>query len=408
MKPYILLLFLTFSSLPQTGFSKDSTSTVETKNTRTFTVPKLTPKAYASLLTIGPGNEIYQIFGHTAIRIVDSTYGWDLVYNYGAFDFAEPNFALKFVRGKLMYFLWVDEYSSIQQQYIDENRWIKEQKLELDPVRLQELFELLTMNAREEYKYYQYDFLQNNCSTKPRDIIIHVVGEGIKYQPNKDDNSTYRELIDRYVKNEWLDFGIDLLLGARVDRKAGFGRTFLPIELMELFDGATKGKSKLINGNETILDKVPDTISYSWLTPGLIFWGLFFIVLFLQLKRKTLQNWKVFPAIYFTLLGLIGWILVFMWFFTDHTATKMNLNILWAMPLNLPLAFFVFKDPIPAWFRVYLKAYRILLIVLLIGWWANPQQYHKAVIPLILTGIILTSRFLPIPTTKEFKSRWFG
>lgn len=407
MSRYVILLLLTAGLGMMPAMAQDSLQAEQPA--RSFSVPKLSGQAYISLLTIEPGEVIYQIFGHTAIRVVDTSYNWDLVYNYGAFDFAEPNFALKFIRGKLMYFLWVEDYRRVVGQYAGDNRWIREQKLRLDSAQRQQLFELLTVNAREEYKFYQYDFLFNNCSTKPRDILLHAFGKDRVVLPrDADDNSTLRELIDRYVFNEWVDFGIDLLLGAKVDRPAGSDRTFLPEELMGMFDQARIGDEKLVTGNEQILDTIPQHHSRFWITPGMVFWLIFFIVLYLQLKRRSLRNWKVFPFIYFSLLGLIGWLLVFMWFFTDHAATKYNFNILWAMPLNLPLAFYIFREPVPHWFRLYLKTYRVILILLLVLWWANPQQFHSATVPLILTGIILVSRFLPIPTKASFTERWFG
>jgi hypothetical protein len=78
------------------------------------------------------------------------------------------------------------------------------------------------------------------------------------------------------------------------------------------------------------------------------------------------------------------------------------------MPLNMPVVLLLLKKQPPGWVLMYVKTYRIILIALLVGWWANPQTYHAAVIPLILIGILFTSIFLPIPTTEDFKRRWFG
>jgi hypothetical protein len=375
---------------------------------RDLKVPALTERSKASLLTVGrAGEEIYQNFGHTAIRIKDSILGWDLVYNYGTFNYGEPGFLMKFIRCKLMYYESIDNYADFEEMYRDENRWIREQPLNLTQAERQLLFERLTINAREENKYYKYDFLFDNCSTRPRDILLSLY-KTKHFKSDPDDHATFRQLIDRNVKDEWLDLGMDLLIGIPTDKKAGFGRTFLPLELMDLCDSAIVDGKPMVSGNSIILDVVPEDKSMSPLTPGLVFWILFFIILLVQVKTSLFSRFKILPVIYFTLLGIFGWLFLFMWFGTDHTSTKWNLNILWAMPLNVPVLFFVLKKKISKWVELYVKIYRVLLITLLIGWWANPQTYHAAVIPLILIDILFTSLFLPVPTTEDFKRRWFG
>jgi hypothetical protein len=144
------------------------------------------------------------------------------------------------------------------------------------------------------------------------------------------------------------------------------------------------------------------------MTPGVVFWLLFIVLFLLQVKFSVFTKYKFIPIIYFTILGLLGWLLVFMWFGTDHLSTKWNLNILWTMPLSFPFFLFAFKKEIPKLLFGFIKFYRVLLIILLIGWSLNPQTYHAAVIPLILIGILFTSTLLPIPQKNDFKKRWFG
>lgn len=375
---------------------------------REVTVPNLTPSSKISLLTVGRADrEIYQNFGHTAIRVRDSILGWDLVYNYGTFNFGEPGFLMKFIRGKLLYYESIDNYPDFQQMYIDENRWIREQELNLTLEQRQLLFERLTVNAREENKYYKYDFLFDNCSTRPRNILLSLF-KTKKFAKDEDDNASYRQLIDRNVPNEWLDLGMDLLIGIPTDKKANYGRTFLPYELMQLCDSAIVDGKPLVSNNKLILDTVPEYTSRNWITPGLVFWILFVVILILQVKFSLFARFKFIPVIYFTILGLFGWLFLFMWFCTDHLSTKWNLNILWAMPLNIPFFLFALKKELPKLVLAFIKIYRVILITLLIGWWANPQTYHAAVIPLILIGILFSSIFLPVPTKEDFKKRLFS
>lgn len=371
-------------------------------------VPELTQSAKISLLTVGRADEeLWQNFGHTAIRIKDSILGWDLVYNYGTFNFNDDAFLIKFIKRKLLYYESVDNFPEFEQMYREENRWIREQQLNLTQEQKQQLFEKLTINAREENKYYIYDFLFDNCSTRPRDIILSLF-KNKTFAKDADDESTFRQLIDRNVPNEWLDLGMDLLIGVPTDKKSGFDRTFLPYELMQLYDNTKIEGKPLVSSNELILDVVPEYHVKNRMTPGLIFWLLFFIILLLQVKLSFFSRFKIIPVLYFMILGLFGWLFVFMWFFTDHLCTKWNLNVLWAMPFNIPFFFFVFKKQIPKITLTFIKIYRILLIVLLIGWWVNPQTYHVSVIPLILIGILFTSIFLPVPTKEDFKKRLFG
>ncbi|QQR98261.1 MAG: DUF4105 domain-containing protein [Sphingobacteriales bacterium] len=366
---------------------------------RIFEVPKLSNQAQVSLLTIGLGTETYQLFGHTAIRVKDNKLGWDFVYNYGTFDFSDPDFLIKFIKGKLLYYESIDTYSEFVQGYREQNRSIHEQVLDLDSIQKQKAFEFLTINARDENKYYKYDFLFDNCATRPRDILLKVVyKQQVKFEDDVDDKSTYRALIDRHNTNEWLDFGMDLLIGLPTDTESGFGRTFIPYELMQLIDGATLNGKKIVKQTNEILDTVPEYKKVSWITPSLIFWLLFIILLILS--TKTQFNLKPIGIIYFSILGLLGWLLIFMWFGTDHLSTKWNLNILWTMPLNLPLALLLIKKEKSKFVLNYIKFYRILLILLLVFWFINPQQYHIAVLPLIFIGILLASKFIPVPIRK--------
>ncbi len=397
-QPYRYGLVLTLFLISSLLFGKE----------RELKVPYLSSFSKISLLTVGRADhEVYQNFGHTAIRVKDSILGWDLVYNYGTFNFGEPDFLKKFIKGKLMYYESIDIFSDFVQMYRDENRWIQEQELNLSLSQRQLLFERLTINAREENKYYKYDFLFDNCSTRPRNILLSLF-KTKQFKQDKDDDATFRYLIDRNVTNEWLDLGMDLLIGIPTDIKSNFGRTFLPDELMQLCDSAIVDGKPLVISNKIILNSVPEYMPKDWVSPGLVFWMLFFIILLAQVKLTLFSRYKIIPVLFFCILGLLGWLFLFMWFCTDHLSTKWNLNVLWALPINIPFFLFAFKKELPRFLLIYVKIYRIILLSLLIGWWVNPQTFHSSVIPLILIGILFTSLFLPVPTKEDFKKRLFG
>ncbi len=128
---------------------------------------KLSDQAEISVVTCGPFHgEVYSAFGHSAFRVSDPTQGIDAIYNYGVFDYDQPNFYLNFALGKNKYMLGVQDYKRFRDVYIYYNRFIHEQSLDLNNFQKQKLFSYLEWNARPENQYYYYDYFYNNCATK--------------------------------------------------------------------------------------------------------------------------------------------------------------------------------------------------------------------------------------------------
>lgn len=351
-----------------------------------------------SLLTCGTGTaEVYQAYGHTGVRVVNYTRNTDIVYNYGMFDFYEDNFLWKFVRGKLLYFVATEPFENFMLEYHYFGRSVREQILDLNPKQKSELVTNLQNNALPENRYYLYDFIYNNCSTQPRDLIQKSISKDFTLQKLSSENTeTIRQMIDRHMKyNEWLDLGIDLVLGMRLDQKADAStRMFLPEELMIAFDSTmyndkpiVKASNILYSGNEQKHPKLLD--------PTIAFWLLFTIIILVQVYIKSDQVHKVIGATLLTTTGLIGWLLVFMWWGTDHYMTKWNLNLLWAVPLYLPLSWFFHKANSSKPLRLSLHIFRLISILVLIGWCWLPQQFHSAVIPIILILIWALGVYIP-------------
>lgn len=357
-----------------------------------------------SLITCGPGTaEAYQAYGHTAIRIQQPSQGIDEAYNYGVFDFQTPGFYEKFIQGKLLYYLNIEPFEYFIYSYVQQKRWVREQVLDLDSVTIQKLVSALRENALPENRYYLYDFIYNNCSTQPRDLIREVLGEDFEYADvPKVNTSTLRQMIDEHMEyNEWLDFGIDLLLGSRLDKVADNDeRMFLPAELMQAFDESTFLGKPLVKSSDMLY--VPEKQASKWIPgPGLIAWILLAVLIIQQIYSSRLTQMRIFSVVYFGVLGIIGWALVFMWWGTDHFMTKWNFNLLWAFPLHLPLALFLLKKQVPSYIRYYFLTHRFILIFLLILWAFKPQEFHQAVIPISLIAIWAISKFLPIPKVLE-------
>jgi signal-transduction protein with cAMP-binding, CBS, and nucleotidyltransferase domain len=136
-----------------------------------------------SILTCGRGTaEVYQAYGHTGIRVKDHSANTDIVYNYGMFNFNEDNFLMKFIQGKLLYFVATEDFDSFMYDYQYFGRSVREQMLNLTPAQKNQLVAALENNALEENRYYLYDFIYNNCSTQPRELIKNSIGQDFKFK----------------------------------------------------------------------------------------------------------------------------------------------------------------------------------------------------------------------------------
>ena len=170
----------------------------------------LSEEATISLITIGPTQQaLYSAFGHSGFRVHDPNLQIDFFYNYGVFNFNQPNFYLNFARGINYYQLGVDEYPLYRDYYIRQNRFIHEQILNLNSQQKQKIFDFLSWNALPENRLYLYDYFYDNCATRPRDVLIKVLGEDIVFDETSEKKSiTIRELTDIYLKQQpWGDLG---------------------------------------------------------------------------------------------------------------------------------------------------------------------------------------------------------
>jgi hypothetical protein len=359
---------------------------------------ELTPSAEVSILTCSPGDDFYESYGHSAIRVKDLAQNYDMVFNYGTFSFSD-DFMKMFVLGKLRYWIEPEIYLSFRYQYDSENRSIYEQILDVSPTQKQQIFDYVLNNAKEENKYYWYDFLYNNCSSKLRDVIEESTGIEFSKQRTK---KTFRALIDSYnTKAEWYDFGIDLALGAKIDKKATFSeQMFLPDYLMNTLDETKLDGKPLVKTKQTVLDN--GYVFYQekgWmhiLKPAILFWLIFIAFFLFKLYYKGKNN-PIFSVVFLSIMGLSGWFLLFLWLGTDHGATKWNLNILWAIPLHFPMALFLLKENKPKWVAQYFFFARVILISTLMLWpILVPQQFHITILPIIFISLLCISSNIPI------------
>jgi hypothetical protein len=294
-----------------------------------------------SLLTCGTGPESWQTFGHTAIRIVDSSRGTDMAYNYGTFAF-DDDFVVKFMRGKLLYYLSYYPYQNFLDEYVDEKRSVYEQELLLSGDKKLALQEFLHENAKEENRYYKYDFFFDNCATRIRDIFPQSLGESFKYgeTPAATERITFRDIINQYYyAKHWERIGVNVLLGSRIDAvMTNKDMMFLPDFLSDGIGKANVNGKPIAGEKKQILDGSPH-LPAGLNEPFIVMLGICILTLAgLMVRRlKPLGSVMTFLVLFFT--GILGCLMLVMWFATDHQGCDNNLNILWALPSNLVIAF---------------------------------------------------------------------
>lgn len=350
----------------------------------------LSNQARISLITCAPGNEIYSAFGHSAIRVYDPLNRIDMVYGYGTFDFSDPMFLPKFIQRDLMYFLDVDQYPQFKYAYEYFQRSFDEQIFDLDSAQNQRIYDFLENNMRPENRFYLYDFFFDNCATRIRDVVYNEL-EGELIIPNKDEPSefTFRNILDQYLmESPWMDFGIDLALGAVVDVKATpWEQTFHPDYLSSVIGGASLKNGKALVANKQNLYNAPSPLTKgnpftAPLTLSII--ALLAVGFFSWKNRELAKQRFIGDGIFFTVLGLGGLLLFFLWFGTDHIATKQNWNLLWFLPTHLVAGILLFRKNKAPWLKTYFLISGGMAVLVLLGWYVIPQAFHIAFIPLLL------------------------
>jgi hypothetical protein len=297
-----------------------------------------------SLLTYSPGEKLYSVFGHSAIRVLGEE--TDLVYNFGTFDFDDPDFYLKFIRGKLMYRLSRVPFSTVLQNNQLENRSLVETPLHLSVGQKTKMIRYLKMNYLPENRDYRYDFLYNNCSTKIIDVINFGTSNLTAYNPISVPHKSFRRLLDPYLElRSWTHMGVDFLMGLPADKKSeGTEASFLPDYLHLLVKNA---KVAEISGGSHGLS-LSDKIHYqeiqrkhkSFLKPEWILWPLVLICIVSLILGTYFSNFfKWLNKVLLFSFGLLGLLLLTLSFTTNHYIFNVNTDILWANPLLLIVSF---------------------------------------------------------------------
>ncbi|MEP5610670.1 MAG: DUF4105 domain-containing protein [Cyclobacteriaceae bacterium] len=357
---------------------------------------KLSERAEITIVTLGPyQGEVWSAFGHTGIRVYDPPNKINWFYNYGLYDFEQENFFVNFAKGLLKYRVGVGNYDNVVRYYGSQNRSIREQYLNLNQEEKQQFFDFLQNNIKPENAEYTYNYVYDNCATKIRDIAETLYPNRIVFDISYvEEGKTIRDLMDDYLDLQpWGEFGINLGLGQQIDQEApGYDYMFLPDYIFNAFANATLKTDSvdvpLVSRTEVVFTPINDLSENTILTPLNVFIVLFFVVGFVtnrNFKTGKRSNW--IDVLLFSFVGFIGLWVVFLWFGTEHLS-KGNLNILWAIPLHLPIAFFINRAKFRKFMKIYFKATATWYCILLVIWVFLPQPLGMPLVPLVLAMVL--------------------
>ena len=356
-----------------------------------------------SLVTYYPGSMEYELYGHAGIKVSFAN-GHGIFYNYGIFDFNSPNFVYRFIKGETDYM--VKGYSTEYMLRGYDRRKVVEQVLNLSQEQAQRAYRYLVNNALPWNATYRYNYVLDNCSTRPRDIIEMATGGTLEY-PEMKDTTTFRQMMHKYNANySWSQFGIDIALGTGLDRIVTYReQMFVPMVLMDACAGATferDGKRVPLVAETIILNngsEQGDILSPTkwWATPMSVF--LLLLVVVIALTCKDLHRGKVtrwFDSVLYGLMSLYGVLLFFLIFISTHEATSPNWNGVWINPFYIIPAVLIWIKSAKKLLYYYHFANFAVLIALLIAWYWIPQEINMASIPFMLCPIVRSANYIII------------
>lgn len=343
----------------------------------------LSSNAKVSVLTCGSSPEIYALFGHTAIRIADPDRGIDVVYNYGAFDFSTPNFALRFVKGDMQYFVTAGSFQEFIAQYDYEKRSVSEQILDIPQDKKQKLFEELNAVLFSDAKYYTYKFIDRNCTNMAADVINKVLGEKIiqKNIPRKHLGlPSYRDVIFPYFNGHFYEqWGTSVLFGTKVDEDAT--TLFLPAEMEQSLAGGRYNGKPIVSETKKLMTFPEQQAPFSiW---NNIYTYLIFLV------AIVLTNKRGLTVFYLFLIGLLGLFFSCNGLYSLHAELAYNYNALLFNPALLLVGIFYLRNNFPG--IKYASLFSLLCLIVYVIVVVSKAHFY-VVLPMILANAVILLR----------------
>ena len=290
----------------------------------------LSDSAKIYLLTCTPGTEVWSKYGHTGIRVCDEANKMDIVFNYGIFSLMEDGFYLKFIKGETYYQLGIESYSHFVQFYNKIGRKTYLQELNLTPMQKQQVFDALMLNYRPENRFYLYNFVFDNCATRPYYLLKNALQDTIISSYQGYTNQPFRSTITHYTgPYSWVDFGINLVFGSKADQPmTNEQRLFLPEELMFYLSEAHLSDGTPLVIHENIAPFEIDSVPwYADCRFGIALFALLMVLIsWWDRKRNKLSWWldAILGLVYLVLLAIV----IFLTFFSVHPLVGFNWRLL--------------------------------------------------------------------------------
>ena len=306
------------------------------------------------LMTMGPGDAIWERFSHNALVIRDDRVGSEIAYNWGIFDFNQADFISRLARGRMRY--WMAAYRSVDmiEAYRRVNRSVWLQRVNLTPGQRIELQAHVRETDTEANRYYRYDYYRDNCSTRVRDALDLVLGGQIRAATEGlETGTTYRWHTARLLEPVLAAYaGIQFLVGNRGDEPiSAWDEMFLPLPLQRHLENVRvrtpEGEVSLLGPAVQVVDAqrepVPSTapnMLVGFLLTGAVFGGLFAISGWMAGRGKRWAAWllALSGGGWSLIVGLLGSALLLSWVFTDHFFWGLNENAFQANPVSLVLS----------------------------------------------------------------------
>jgi len=342
------------------------------------------PQAW--LLTYGPGEIYWQRFGHNAIWIRDPALGLDHTFNFGFFDFAQQGFLSNFLLGRLNYFAAARPAEIELAEYIDEDRSIRAQRLDLDATQIDRLTAHLLAEVSAEKREYLYDYYRHNCSTRIRDAIDFALKGAVETAlGDMPAPLNYRDQTRRLTGMDyWLYLGLETGLGSPVDRQISrWGELFIPgvlADAMEGLENPRTGRPLVVEDvilHSSTLPLPPARPVSHWLR-YLAVAALLLIASLILVRASDRIGPRHLAIAWFLVAGLMGSVLAFLWCCTDHWVSRLNLNVLLLNPLWLLIALVPMLRKPGAWLVL------VASVLALAAPWLPPAQYNTDVAALVV------------------------
>ncbi len=358
-----------------------------------------------ALLTLDQGRDIYELEGHSELRFVDPDRDIDMSVSWGVFDFDSPGFVYRFVKGDTDYIAASRPYMdflAINRYY---GRRVTCQWLDLDSIEAERMLAIAEWNLLPENRVYRYNYVKDNCATRPLALIRQGIGEDLVHQ-RRDSlaGTTWREEMTRYHAGyPWYQFGIDLALGSGIDKPLTvLEQCYAPVFMGRYLQEATRadGRPIVSGGPVTVLEGTPEgrpeEATPWYLTPMAVACMSLFLtslVAYRDLRRRRRPS----KWLYTTLYGLgtvAGVVLTFLIFVSTHEATSPNWLYLWLNPLCL-------AGVVGVWLKKYNRAiyfYQIVNFVALMSLVAigiaGIQHLNSADYPLVMCYMITAGEYI--------------